>query len=142
MPNGARRGARSGASGGGVYGSNKIGMEVRSAITDTGPGVALIDAGSVHVGAIDSSGINAAAGAAAGTGAAGVATRSNCCTATGFVVPPGDPPALAAALVDVLAGGGSVRFAPHLRGEAARFSWATMAAAVHRLGGRLGLPTP
>ena len=61
---------------------------------------------------------------------------------TGFVVPPGDPPALAAALVDVLAGGGSVRFAPHLRGEAARFSWATMAAAVHRLGGRLGLPTP
>lgn len=62
--------------------------------------------------------------------------------ATGFVVPPADPEALAAALVDFFASGAGARMAPELRGEAARFSWEAMAGAVHELAGRLGLPSP
>jgi glycosyltransferase involved in cell wall biosynthesis len=61
---------------------------------------------------------------------------------TGFVVPPNDSQALAAALLELFAVGTTTRLAPHLSGEADRFSWAAMAAAVHRVGRRLGLPTP
>ena len=59
---------------------------------------------------------------------------------TGFVVPPRDPERLAAALVEFFAAGGASRMAPHLAGEAARFSWAAMAAAVHGMAASLGLP--
>jgi glycosyltransferase involved in cell wall biosynthesis len=61
---------------------------------------------------------------------------------TGLVVPPGDPAALAAALLELLRPDRAAAMAPHLKGEAERFSWDAMAAAVHRLAGSLGLPTP
>jgi glycosyltransferase involved in cell wall biosynthesis len=59
---------------------------------------------------------------------------------TGYVVPPRDPGKLAAVLVEFFAAGGAARMAPHLAGEAARFSWEAMAAAVHRMAATLGLP--
>jgi glycosyltransferase involved in cell wall biosynthesis len=59
---------------------------------------------------------------------------------TGYVVPPSDPARLAAALVDFFTTGGAACMAPHLVGEAARFSWEAMAAAVHRMAAVLGLP--
>jgi glycosyltransferase involved in cell wall biosynthesis len=61
---------------------------------------------------------------------------------TGYVVPPNDPEALAAALVEFFETGGAARMAPHLAGEAARFSWAGMIAAVDRAGAALGLSSP
>lgn len=61
---------------------------------------------------------------------------------TGFVVPPSDPEALGACLAAFFAAGEAARMAPHLQGEAARFSWDAMGAAVHRVGAALGLPTP
>jgi glycosyltransferase involved in cell wall biosynthesis len=59
---------------------------------------------------------------------------------TGRVVPPRDPEALGAALVEFCAPGAGARYAPHLKGEAERFSWAAMAGAVDRAAGALGLP--
>lgn len=59
---------------------------------------------------------------------------------TGYVVPPGDAVALGDALVHFFESGEAERMRPHLRGEAARFSWDTMATAVDRLAARLGLP--
>jgi len=61
---------------------------------------------------------------------------------TGYVVPPSDPQALGACLAAFFADSTAARMAPHLRGEAARFSWAAMGGAVHRVGAALGLPTP
>jgi glycosyltransferase involved in cell wall biosynthesis len=61
---------------------------------------------------------------------------------TGYVVPPADSEAMAAALIDFFQNGGAARLAPHLRGETARFSWDAMAAAVHRMGATLGLSSP
>lgn len=61
---------------------------------------------------------------------------------TGLVVPPGDPQALAEALLGICTEDGRARFAPHLSGAGEQFSWAGMAAATHRIGARLGLPTP
>jgi glycosyltransferase involved in cell wall biosynthesis len=61
---------------------------------------------------------------------------------TGYVVPPRDPQALAAALVDFFTTGAAARMRPHLSGAAAGFSWAAMGAAVHAMGARLGLPSP
>jgi glycosyltransferase involved in cell wall biosynthesis len=61
---------------------------------------------------------------------------------TGFVVPAGDAAALGACIAEFFASGAAGRLAPHLRGEAERFSWTEMAAAVHRVGAALGLPTP
>jgi glycosyltransferase involved in cell wall biosynthesis len=61
---------------------------------------------------------------------------------TGFVVPPGDAPALAAALVDFFATGAATRLAAALRGSADAFPWDAMAAAVRRVGSALGVPTP
>jgi D-inositol-3-phosphate glycosyltransferase len=61
---------------------------------------------------------------------------------TGFVVPPGDPQALAQVLVEFFTTDAAARMAPALRGAAGAFSWPAMAAAVHRVGAALGVPTP
>lgn len=58
---------------------------------------------------------------------------------TGHVVPPGDATALGEALVRFFEDDEAERMRPHLRGEAARFSWEAMADAVHALATRLGL---
>jgi len=61
---------------------------------------------------------------------------------TGYVVPPNDPAALAAALVEFFTTDAAARMAPHLRGEAGRVSWDGMIAAVERAGAALGLSSP
>jgi glycosyltransferase involved in cell wall biosynthesis len=61
---------------------------------------------------------------------------------TGFVVPPSDSDALGRALVELFTGETLARLAPHLKRESGRFTWAAMAASVHRVAGQLGLPTP
>jgi hypothetical protein len=58
------------------------------------------------------------------------------------VVRAGDPEALAAALVEFFEGDAAARMRPHLEVAAARFSWEAMAAAVHAVAARLGLPSP
>jgi len=60
---------------------------------------------------------------------------------TGFVVPPEDPPALAAALADFFLEDRVARLRPHLRAAADAFSWAAMGRSVARLGTALGLPS-
>jgi glycosyltransferase involved in cell wall biosynthesis len=61
---------------------------------------------------------------------------------TGFVVPSGDAPALAAAMVEFFTGAAAERMAPALQAGAGAFSWAAMAAAIHRVAAALGVPTP
>jgi glycosyltransferase involved in cell wall biosynthesis len=61
---------------------------------------------------------------------------------TGYVVPPGDAEALAAVLVEFFTTDAARRMAPALAGAGADIPWSTMAAAVHRVGARLGVPTP
>jgi glycosyltransferase involved in cell wall biosynthesis len=61
---------------------------------------------------------------------------------TGWVVPPRDPEALARILVEFFTQDGAARTAPHLVGEAERFSWPAMGRAVDAIAARLGLPTP
>lgn len=61
---------------------------------------------------------------------------------TGFVVPPEDPGAMAAAILDFFQNRRIEEMQPHLAGAGERFSWDVMARAVHRCGARLGLPTP
>lgn len=60
---------------------------------------------------------------------------------TGLVVPPEDPAAMARAIVDFFEEQRIETMRPHLEGAAERFSWDTMARVLHRLSGRLGLPT-
>ena len=60
---------------------------------------------------------------------------------TGMVVPAEDPEALATALRAFFESDAATRMQPHLRGSDAAFSWDGMRAAVHRLAGRLGLPS-
>jgi glycosyltransferase involved in cell wall biosynthesis len=61
---------------------------------------------------------------------------------TGLVVPPDDPPAMAAAIVEFFEKQQVDAMRPYLQGAVERFSWETMSKVLHRLSGRLGLPTP
>ena len=61
---------------------------------------------------------------------------------TGWVVPPEDPAAMAAAIVDFFQNQRITEMRPHLAGAGTRFSWDAMVQAVHRSCAHLGLPTP
>jgi len=56
---------------------------------------------------------------------------------TGFVVPPRDPAALAAAVVRFFEEGWAAKMAPSFEEEKKRFSWAAMARAIEELGARI-----
>ena len=60
---------------------------------------------------------------------------------TGFTVPAEDPAALGAVLADFFVAQRAIGMKPHLQNAADAFSWATMRAAVGRLGTALGLPS-